>query len=341
MSEIPGPISTAVLALFTAGAVVLAIAPVDAPTAPPFVQPIVAAQLSADGAQQLGPAQRALADEIIAATQVTEWPELVPSMDDAIAGLQAPAPIAACGQVTRLDAASCSWGDPAAPKSMMVLGNSVAMTYVQLLKNFAEASDGQWKVSTQAMFGCEFIDIAKRDASDSIGAACPGHKEAAIAAVNQARPDVVVIANQFDGAGSIEWTQATERLTSQFASNVGKIVFLAAPPGDTRIGECYNRINGPADCIGKVTQAWLKRSRAVQSLAAKLEGTYIDPCMVLHYRWLLSQLCRDDSYEEGQRTHGSGIRREDLARVYRSNARVGILVVCLQIINDWCNRIAP
>ncbi|WP_256983874.1 acyltransferase family protein [Rhodococcus sp. 15-649-2-2] len=263
--------------LFTVGFAAIALVPPTVTIVPP-----VAVNASADAAPALsdplvaGQLQAELTDEINEATQATAWPDLNPTMEAAIDGPQAPPDTARCGLVDRLPAASCTWGSAAAEKTIMVLGDSVAMTYVRPLQYFAANSGGQWKVQNEAMFGCAFVGMDLRESDDTLGAACPQRKADAIAAVNQVRPDVVIIANLYRPIDSAEWTAGMNALTSQFAGNVGKIVFLAAPPSDIRIGDCYNRLNSPADCISRVTTTWTERASNERELAAQANGLFID-----------------------------------------------------------------
>lgn len=289
VSETNQSIGVGALALITAGLIAIAIVPVTPPTAPPIVAaaPAQKVQEADVVAKVIGPLQAALTQEIVTAAQSTSWPDLNPSMDAAISGAQAPPEIARCGKADRLDPNACTWGSPTAPQTIMLLGDSVAMTYVQLLKDFAEDSGGQWKVRTEAMFGCAFVDIAKRDAGDAVGAACPERKKAAIAAVNEVRPDVVVIANHYDTTPSGEWGAGMVRLTSQFVGNVGKIAYLSAPPDDININDCFNRINGPADCISEVTAVWRARADVEKGLAGRANGLFIDS---------RSWFCTDNGY---------------------------------------------
>ncbi|WP_432676786.1 acyltransferase family protein [Rhodococcus pyridinivorans] len=275
LSETNQSVGIGALALITAGLAAIALVPPSVSTFPPTAR-VAPAQDATAVAKVLGPAQAALAEEIANSLQATSWPELNPSMDAAISGPQAPRDILSCGIVDRIDSASCTWGSPTAPRTIVILGDSIAMTYVQSLKNFAEGSDGQWKVRTEAMFGCTFVGIEQPERNNDIGAACPGRKDEAIAVVNEVRPDVVIISNRYDATPSGEWAAGMSKLTSQFAANVGKIVFLSAPPDDITIGDCFNRISSPADCISKVTPTWRDRARIEKILAERLNGLFID-----------------------------------------------------------------
>lgn len=269
MNEQNQAIGIASLALVTAGLVAYVLQPMEPPTAPP-ARAQVAQSHTVSGAPDAD-----LAAQISAAVNATEWPELNPSMDDAIQGKQAPEDVVPCGAVKRLPASSCTWGNPDAEKSIMLLGDSVAMTYVAPLRNFALNSNGQWNIRAEAMFGCRFVDITFRD-DNAFSESCPGRKSDAITAVNEARPDVVIIANGYGNTDSAEWEAGITRLTSQFAANVGKIVFLAAPPNGKKPADCYNRASTPADCLSEVSDAWTERAAVEQRIAQSMGAVFLD-----------------------------------------------------------------
>ncbi|OZD85773.1 acyltransferase [Rhodococcus sp. 05-339-2] len=264
------------LTLVTIAVAAFSLKPLDPPATPPARAAADAALAPDDIAVPLGPAQSALATEIDAAVNAVEWPALTPTMGEAISGAQAPGGIAECGLVDRPGPEQCTWGAADAPKTIMILGDSMAMSFVQPIKNFAEASGGVWKARSEAMFGCTFVDmdVNTRDADTS--AACPARKAAAIDAVNEVRPDVVVITNLHTDIAAELWIPGVKRLTDQFAANAGKILILSAPPNDKKPADCYTRTSTPADCLSRVTDTWKARSRADRNLAYRVGGAYVD-----------------------------------------------------------------
>ncbi|OZC83650.1 acyltransferase [Rhodococcus sp. 06-412-2C] len=266
------------LTLVTVAVGAFSLKPIDPPATPPARTAASTDAAAAADAPVVppGPAETELAAEIDTAVNAAEWPELNPTMDQAIIGAQAPEGIAECGLVNRPDPAQCTWGAADAPKTIMVLGDSMAMSFVQPIKNFAEASGGQWKVRSEAMFGCTFVDMEVTSQDAETLAACPGRKAAAIAAVNEVKPDVVLITNLHTDIAADLWIPGVKRLVDQFSSNVGKILFLAAPPNDKKPADCYTRTSKPADCLSRVTDLWTARSRADRNLAYRVGGTYVD-----------------------------------------------------------------
>ncbi|WP_322544621.1 acyltransferase family protein [Rhodococcoides fascians] len=268
------------LALFTVGLSAYALFPHVVVAPPAALSPI------ADSSTEVaGPAQAALTDEIRNAIRVDSWPELAPSMDSVIAGPQVPEFASACGGTAIPDQSECTWGSPDAPRKIVVVGDSVALTYLAPLRVFAEGSGGQWQVQSQAMFGCTFVDYAIGNSDQSLVDACPTRKAHAINVINEQRPELVVITNTYEPRTQIgqpkslspnEWTAGMERMISQFDDNVGRVALLSPPPADIDIGDCYTPNSVPAECIGNVTKQWTDIAGAEEKLAASHGGLFVD-----------------------------------------------------------------
>jgi peptidoglycan/LPS O-acetylase OafA/YrhL len=204
----------------------------------------------------------ALQDEMTVALQQTTWPELEPSMDAAITGPQAPADVMSCGNGT-VDESECTWGDPAAPRTMITIGNSLSMTYVAALRA-AIGDSSDWKLISYGMFGCPFGTEASVANLSTIPDGCESRASEAVEAINRINPDVVFVSGTFKDA-------ATEFAKIDAPS---KIVFVQGPPVDKAISECYTPSSSPSDCVGSVRQGW---GADEKKLAASVEnGVYVD-----------------------------------------------------------------
>lgn len=263
------------LTLLTVGIASYALRPIEVTGVPNRTSPLSFVDAKATPVK-LGPAGTTLAQAIEAAVVAGSWPDLKPSMDEGMTSLKAHNGEVACGSPGRSSESTCSWGSPSAIKTIMVLGDSIAMGYIGPLRSFAENSAGQWRVSSKAMAACPFVDIEIPTSDAAAFAACPEGKLDAIRAVNEARPDVVIIANVDFAAQPGDWVAGMRRYTDQFSANVGQIIYLAAPPADVKISDCYNRINKPADCISRVTASWYERASSARDLTASIKGQFID-----------------------------------------------------------------
>jgi hypothetical protein len=233
-------------------------------------------------AAPLGPVTTALQTEIAVAVQATQWPALDPSMESVIAGPQVPPELGWCGHRDILPADMCTWGT--SPTKAVLVGDSIAMTYADPLREIALA--GPLKLRSEAMFGCVFTNELISNPDQQLVDACPARKQHAVDVINDIRPALVIIASSYGTktvAGTdrelspTEWAQSTRQLVDQFRGNVGRVVFLAAPPADKNVSECFGeRDSSPAACLSTVTDLWRSMAEAEQALADDIDGLWID-----------------------------------------------------------------
>jgi peptidoglycan/LPS O-acetylase OafA/YrhL len=258
-------------------------------TAPPPLAETGPDALNPTGpAPTTGPLTAALQSEIVEALKVTEWPVLDPTMEAVIndPAVKLP-PIPGCGGITFVNGVDrCTWGAASAPIKVVILGNSVALYYVEPLRDIAENSGGQIQIHTEAMPGCNFVNDLISNEDPEYVAACPGRKQHALDYINSTKPDIVILSHNYatkqvqgtnDELTPKEWTNSLGRFVEKFRANTRKIVLLAPPPGDVAIADCYGRrSNTPPDCIGHVDNEWLSMARAERDFAASTGGTWVD-----------------------------------------------------------------
>lgn len=236
-------------------------------------------------APPVGPETGKLQAQIKQALAATAWPEnLSPTMDEAIASHQAADDVTPCGKTEPVDDAACTWGDPNATKTAMIVGDSISMTYVAALRTALGDSSG-WNVKSYGTFGCPFTDVTTENSDAAAVEACPARKAAAVDAINTLKPDVVFIANGYGPRTPVgasepmtldQWSARTEKLVSKFKAAAGKVVFLAAPPSEKNITKCYTKLSSPIDCVSSVTPAWADKADTEAALAKKIGATFID-----------------------------------------------------------------
>lgn len=235
----------------------------------------------------VGPLATALHNEIVDAAKATAWPRLDPSMESVIDGPLVAPDIGDCGQTFFPDMDACTWGDPSAPINIVMLGDSVAISYVEPLREIANNSGGQIRVHNEAAFGCSYSEDLIVSAEKRIEAACPSRKDHAADVINEIKPNIVIISNSYlekelasPGAGVLtpdQWGDSLRRYIDRFRGSVEKIVLLAPPPAVPNISDCYGkRTNMPAKCINQVSGQWLSMAKAEQQLAQSLGATWVD-----------------------------------------------------------------
>lgn len=252
----------------------------EIPTAPPVV-----AAAPAESAPKFGPVVTELQKEIRAALPATEWPPLNPSMEQAINGLVAPAEVVACGKAKALSPDQCTWGEPTAPTRIVLVGDSIALSYGGPLRKIALDSGGQIQVYVAAMAGCQFSSELIYNDNDISMAACPARKQAVVDYINTTRPDVVIVSNNYgekrlsaeEAMTTPAFHEGMRTIVDKFRASTRTVVWLAAPPDDKNVAECYgSRSSVPADCISGITDDWYTISQAEQEIADEMNGVWMD-----------------------------------------------------------------
>lgn len=238
-------------------------------------------EVDAAGAATETPELMRLQSEIATALGATQWPELTPTMDEAIAGKQAPEDIAECGQQQALvDESICSWGSPDAENTAIMVGDSTAVGYVAAMRA-ALSNRSDWRVVSYATFACGFSQVPGAPDDD----ACAARKADAVEAIKRIEPDLVFVTNHFDGRkmpGSEDAMPKTlviesvETLVREIADHTQEVIFLSPAPTDKNPSGCYTRMSDPSDCRGAVTAQWSETARAYDDLANRMGMTFID-----------------------------------------------------------------
>jgi hypothetical protein len=265
---------------------------------PPPIAAVAPLELDPSGAEPaMPPLTAALQDEIIAALQTSEWPPLEPSMESVIKDRVAIDPeLRPCTGLHWPDPQHCTWGAPSAPIRVMLVGNSVAVGYLGPLREIALNSGGQIQLFSTAMAGCTFVTELITTGDPYYLDACPARKQQTIDFINTTKPDVVIISNtyaqkQIHGTDHDmtfpEYSDSMRKIIETFRGNTGKIVFLAPPPGDIQISDCYgNRSKTPSDCISSVGSYWSEMAEVEQDLAASIGATWVDS-----RPWFCTSMC--------------------------------------------------
>ncbi len=226
-----------------------------------------------------------LQTEIQAALHVTDWPMLDPSMEAVISGPEAAPEVSQCGAIAA-PVAECTWGSGSATTRIVLVGDSIALSYAGALRELALNSGGRVQVTAMPLPGCMFVDDLIDNDDRDLVEACPGRKQQQIDLINSTHPDVVLISNSYTRkeffathktVAPFPWRDSMSRIVDKFRSNVGKVVFLSPPPASVNIAECYGtRANTPADCTSKVTQQWSSMASVELELAKTVGGAWID-----------------------------------------------------------------
>jgi len=198
---------------------------------------------------------------ISAALVSTTWPETTPDFDALGDGSGAPEWVDDnCLSVSEKNAAGCLYGNPAATKTAVLLGDSMAISYMPAIRAALEPLG--YNVQSLTMFSCPAVNIsvAPKNASDASAAKCDNHHAWVYGEVARLSPDLVImsslagsivrLASGNEGAAALaEWQQATTDTITSLQGVAQQVAVLSAPPASTPFAECKTLTSAPADCI--------------------------------------------------------------------------------------------
>jgi peptidoglycan/LPS O-acetylase OafA/YrhL len=240
------------------------------PQVGPVASPVVTAPVDANP-------EATLQADLAAAATATAWPDnLDPTLDDAIAASSNTNPARECfdvGDTPSFD--TCTWGEADAPDHLYLIGDSEAQSYAPAFKDIAEASDGQWRVTTVGLYGCRFTEVLVANEDAAVMSACSQRKLDIAAQIRQDAPELVVVANAFaEGKDSNRTPLSVADMvasTAAFTAGLdapGRVVHLAPPPLGAELGQCYSTMSSPQNCNVGVGAAWEAFAAALSAESA-------------------------------------------------------------------------
>lgn len=272
------------LSLLAVVSLCLAFAALAPSTAAGPMQARPAANLAVPAAAEepkYGPVVTGLQTELKRALASPEWPALAPSIDDSVQNERYQPKVWECGSVEPPSVEECTWGNPDASHTAVLVGDSISLKWVAPL--MAIYGQGDWKLRVLARFGCPYTDTEKTF-TDGLSQTCQDRKSSAVDRINSDRPDLVFVANTSvlpvsKNSGKTmtasEWHDGLASFLGKFAAS-SKVVVLSAPPASKDVKECYTPRSQPADCVSEVTGKWYEISDAEKRAASSANGLYLD-----------------------------------------------------------------
>ncbi|WP_181038473.1 acyltransferase family protein [Arthrobacter sp. ZGTC131] len=252
-----------------------------APVTPTAVAPPVVSPGASSSAAANTPAAN-LSQELTLALSASQWPELTPAIDTL--GNEAKAPEwvedgcladerGALEDPTE-NAARCTYGDAAAKKTAVVLGDSVAISYVPGIRAALEPRG--FKVLVYTMQQCPAAEVDVIKSSKSAHPKCAPFRTWALQQVASIKPDMVVVSSSTGtlarlasgatgGAAADEWAEASKKLYAELSASAKQVFVLDPPPRGRKFAECATKISTPGDCASKVQQLSLDMTAAGRS----------------------------------------------------------------------------
>ncbi|MCI2956150.1 acyltransferase [Agromyces atrinae] len=278
-------VALASVALVATVLVVLALAP-RAPGATATARPPAASIEPTDPVVSAEGAAADLAAEISVAASATEWPVFNPSLDN-LADQRVPQwTDNGCLDVDSNNEELCVYGSGAPTKTAVVLGDSIATSWLPAVIGALEPRGYQVRALTKQ--GCPVAQAAVYPSGQSteVYAACADHQAWATDRVAEIQPDLIILSDSFlsirrlvseaeGGAAQAEWEGAFGAAIDALPAGTSKVA-LMAPPGSENLQECYTPISKPSDCVRPIMEDWFILRDAESAVAAEKGVTFID-----------------------------------------------------------------
>lgn len=180
----------------------------------------------------------------------------------------------------------CEWGKPDAERTILVLGDSVAMAWTPALTKDL-ASDT--RVIAAGVGSCSIMSI-KQEAdfkASQFSDKCATTRQAMFDLAAEIQPDVTVIASaaggydyQLDKNSKIitdeanktsSWAAGTKETVTTLLANSGKVVVLGSPAITADPRTCITRFSSPADCLADIPDFQQKKETAEAQAVTALQ----------------------------------------------------------------------
>jgi peptidoglycan/LPS O-acetylase OafA/YrhL len=281
----------AVVAIVTSAALVLTLRPDLRDSALEHGHEVSAPSLIAGHGGSAGtksdrsPEQRQL-DRIDTALAQTRFPSFSPPLRDlSTAKVFQQMAAAGCTNVTLESFAGCRFGSDRAAKHAVVIGDSIAMSYMAGIREALEPEG--WSVQQFTLSGCPAWTFTNSASLEDSLPGCADHQSEAVALLRSERPDLVILASATDfyiaGARSLRYRlqgaalahSALSRTLAVVKPLAKRLVVLESPPPHRSLQDCITRFSSPSDCRSLPSADWETGSAGEQGAATDYGVQYI------------------------------------------------------------------
>lgn len=267
------------MAVVLVAGLVIAAFPRESPL--PVTKPNLVAAGSQDG---LTPIQQALQ----VAVGATSFPALSPTFDQ-ILGDKATEmlPATGCLNPDNLnDTRRCTYGPPAAERTAMVIGDSIAASWMPTVR--AILVPRGYRVSAVALTNCPFAMVDIRIDNDVKSTKrCKNTKDQIYDRVNRERPDLVVVSSSAAALTAVatraqgavlrsQWREGTVKALQRIRPSGARVVILSPNPVGPAAAACVTTTSTPRDCETRLSELWRIKASAERAAAETAQATYVD-----------------------------------------------------------------
>ncbi len=253
---------------------------------PPRPTPTVARALP------LGSTGRALVAGLQEGLAMSSWPgDVNPPLDRFwLTGNSDPA-YKACVATVASDPGSCTFGKRNGPE-IVVYGDSLG---INLLRTVVTTYGADHKVRGLTKLACAVNGVDADFGKDEWAIPCVRHREATIAYVRRAKPEVLVMVENYawslklksgakgEAAGR-EWQAADQAFVRAVSGSVKHVVIVTPSISGVGINDCYRAGGSPRRCVTGIPSWW----RTTRDAERRVQGvTFVD---TLHW-WCVDGRC--------------------------------------------------
>ena len=222
---------------------------------------------------------------ISTALSAAEWPELVPGLDRLDDNIATPPCATTYGSAPLPEAAeiwrSCVQGDRAAQHTVLVVGDSLASSYVPGV--LAAVEPQGWNVVALARSGCPAVKIeVLRVVSLRPYPQCTQHQDLLGRRIAELKPDLIVVTNSSSPVRGLlasgatgdealdQWGRAVKATVKEFA-RTAPVIVLQGPPRGKDLNACATRFSTPADCVSTPPSAYSKVDKVEKKAVSSVD----------------------------------------------------------------------
>lgn len=219
------------------------------------------------------------------ALRVKSFPALVPPVDQlGVTTWMAVTSASGCLGVAPDRLAGCRFGDPTAPRTAAVLGDSYAISYMPAIR---AGLGKRYRIQQLTMLECPVWDSPTNRFSGAPYPECTDYRHWTWQEVAREHPDLLVLssawgdvatlASRATGQAALDEVEAgLTRSLRRLVPLAGRVVILAPPPGSPDLQTCVTAFGSPDDCERDVPSTWFYVTDLEKRVAAKLGVDYVD-----------------------------------------------------------------
>ncbi|MCW2615077.1 MAG: hypothetical protein JWN08_2071, partial [Frankiales bacterium] len=227
-----------------------------------------------------------LQQAVAASVAPSSWPALEVPLDS-VSTAGAPEWVDdRCDNVNSGNAARCTYGSTLAVKRAVLVGDSMAISWLPALREVLEPRG--WRISVLTRNQCPnpLVTLFRERPSEPF-VQCDDHKRWVQESVRVLQPQLVVMSNSITFLDNqlgepqgrerfSRWTDGLAEAVQALSAPQRRVVVLGPPPRAGNLQSCVTRISAPSDCTEPVEQDWRDLRSAEQAAADRSGAEYVD-----------------------------------------------------------------